>query len=463
MKDRSFDGVISLDTLKMLPSTALASISDHFTAVAQDAAAELSSAKARVDRLLGYVEVATTEGGIVVTKLKNFAAGAAKYGAFAAAAYSAVNTAKTLLDGGQDPYEPGSLPDDTIADAETLDTASAEISTELPKPNPAQSAITQLELDAASNKITAAQNALAEALQQRDQVNSVLAKRASGELPEPKVNVSKLAEAVENIINGLTGYSEEDKNVIRQAIENAAAVNLDNFEKYVQDRLAIPYARNKAALNIIKAQLRGEEEEVEPDAIFDTVYGPPISQSGRFILSEDGIDYDSRTGSIPYITAQKIDARSWELRYAANRGGKGQLYSSGRINRFADTILSDDYKNETGDVHLFYEHDDVLQNMVSDRDLQIQDVSAKIQTLIDEGYAASSAIIRNYEESYAAVAHTYDRKIKKRKKQLQIAALFGPFGITKEDALVGPHKFYREEICTANQCARFFMGFWKIR
>ena len=34
----------------------------------------------------------------------------------------------------------------------------------------------------------------------------------------------------------------------------------------------------------------------------------------------------------------------------------------------------------------------------------------------------------NYEESYASVAYTYDRKIKKRKKQLQIAALFGPFG-----------------------------------
>ena len=71
---------------------------------------------------------------------------------------------------------------------------------------------------------------------------------------------------------------------------------------------------NAAAIAVIASQVLGTDEEEEEATTFRTAYGPPVSTSGKFILSEDGIYYDSRKGSIPYVTAMKVDARSWELR-----------------------------------------------------------------------------------------------------------------------------------------------------
>jgi hypothetical protein len=439
--------MLSPDTLNLMPTNALASLSDFFSSKSESEAADLAAEEARKNRLNGQVEVSTSTGGKITTKQTNAGDSALKYAGFVATAASIAGLAKTLVDGGQEAYDPATLPPGTTADQATVDQMSAEVN-DIPVMAPAGTAsrAKEMELNSSASKVSALTQELSTTLQTLDQINSVITKRANGELPNPSVNVTLVSAAVEQIINTLESQgtlTAEQIALVRQTVEKSANLNLDSFEKFIEDRLVIPYADNAAALDIIKAQLLGTPDTVDTSAIFDTVYGPPVSSKGQYVLSEDGLYYDSRTGSIPYITAQKITSRSWELRYAANRGGQGQVFKSARVSEFADTVFSFDFEDESGSVKDFYKYDDILINLRNDRDLQVQDVSGKIHDLLALGYASDSAVIKNYKESYAGVAYTYDRKIKRRKKQLQIAALFGPFGVTLPTDPLGAGMFYR--------------------
>jgi len=441
--------MLSPDTLNLMPTNALASLSDFFSSKSESEAADLSAEEARKNRLNGQVEVSTSTGGKVTTKQTNAGESALKYAGFVATAASVAGLAKTLVDGGQEAYDPASLPPGTTADQATVDQMSSEVNDiDVLAPAGTASRAKEIELNSSTAKVSALTQELSTTLQTLDQINSVITKRATGELPNPSVRLANVSAAIDQIIDDLEAQGQltaAQIALVRQTIQNSANLNIDSFEKFIQDRLVLPYADNAAALDIIKAQLLGTAgTDVDTSAIFDTVYGPPISSKGQYVLSEDGIYYDSRTGSIPYITAQKITARSWQLRYAANRGGQGHVFQSARVSEFADTVFSFEFEDESGNVKDFYKYDDILDNLINDRELQIQDVSGKIYDLVDGlGYAASSAVVKNYKESYAGIAYTYDRKIKRRKKQLQIAALFGPFGVTKPTDPLGEGVFYR--------------------
>jgi hypothetical protein len=443
--------MISENTLNLMPTNSLAAMSNGLTQKALDKQADLSAEKARSDKLNGVAEVENTEGGRTTSTLKNTLAtiqSALEIGGMAKSVY---DITKTLVDGGQDAYDPASLAPGTDASPQAISEMGADIGDQLGSGESQAGTSTALglqKLESTQNIITM-QAELAEITQDLEGVNAMIKKRASGESPDPKVNYSQVQSALENIIEELSqsgAFSQEQIDDLRSNLERAADANLESFEKLVLDRIVTPFIDNSEAINIIASQILGTDEVEEDRAIFDTVYGPPVSTSGKFILSEDGLYYDSRKGAIPYVTAMKVDARSWELRYAANRGGKGELYKESSAERFADTILSYEYKNESGAVKDFYKYDDILQGLVNDRNLQVQSVSGRIDDLIASGYAASSAVVKNYKESYASIGFAYENKIKKRKKQLQIAALFGPFGVTTSgNVMDGEGKFYRIE------------------
>jgi len=439
--------MISLKSLNILPTGALASVSDFLAAKGEDIAARLSSEKFRLNRLKGVVRVENFINGKTIVKLKNSIEAVNKFRSLSRAAISTAEVIKDLVDGGIEPLLEGSLPEGVNISADDVRDLIAEIKDAVEGgSSDNDSEIMELQTATAERNISDLQLELDQTLESYAQVNDVISRRASGDLPEPKVNIDEHAAAVNNIINDFrsnTNLSPDDLFVLEDNIRQSSNQNLESFEKFVDNKLVIPYGENKAALDILRAQLLGQQFIEEEAPIFDTDFGPPQSTEGKFILSQDGLYYDSRTGSIPYITAQKIDARSWELRYAANRGGRGELYSKDQTERFADTILSFEYENESGTVKDFYKYDDVLLNMENDRSLQVADVSAKIDDLISQGYSISSAIVKNYQESYASVANVYDRKIKKRKKQLQVAALFGPFGVTPPGDPQGEGVFYR--------------------
>ena len=439
--------MFSPNTLNLMPTAALGSITDALTAQASQLASAVTAEAGRAARGAGTAVTDTFSQGTTVQVKTNTQAGIEKSG-LGAGPQATADIAQTLNDGGVEPFVAGTVAPGTVVDSASISQMGAEIGAQLTPtlPNPTTILMAQLDTAASVAKVALLQGLLNAVMGGLDQTKDVLAKRASGELPNPVLNVSQVDDALNNIINDLeqAGLSPEQLAALRAQLEAAANQNLDRFEKYVINNISIPYAENRAALDIIKARLLGAQEDDEEQPIFDTVFGPPVSTDGKFILSEDGIYYDSRTGSIPYITARQIDSMSWQLRYESNRGGRGQEFTQDNTLRFADTILSDEYENETSKVLDFYKYDDVLINIENDRDLQVRDVKTKVEDLIASGYDADSAVVKNYEESYAAVAHTYDRKIKKRKKQLQVAALFGPFGVTSPGDPRGEGLFYRE-------------------
>lgn len=439
--------MFSPNSLAMMPNEALAATSDSLTSKAQDEAADLASAKNRQQRLEGTVETDSVNDGKTQTKQSNTVAGIIKYGGMAVGALAAAGIAKSLLDGGKSPFEEGTVADGTTVDGESVDALNSELqqaTTSVPQADPVS---LQLAKAAGAKEVAALESKLKGTLESLNQVNDVISKRASGELPNPILNVSELDDALEQIISEMEqsgAWTEDQIEGFRTAAASTNEARLQNYENFVVNSIVKPFTENKARLDILKARALGIEADASAVPIFDTVFGPPVSTEGKFLLSEDGIYYDSRTGSIPYITARAIDSVSWQLRYESNRGGRGQEYTQDSTQRFADTILSDAYENETPKVLDFYKYDDVLVNLTNDRDLQIRDVKGKVEDLIASGYDSSSAIVKNYEESYASVAYTYDRKIKRRKKQLQVAALFGPFGVTPVGDPRGEGLFFRE-------------------
>lgn len=446
--------MFSDSTLNLLPNTTLAAASNGLAAKASGLATSLSAKTNRMQRLAGTNVVSNTTQGRTDVTLVNSKTSSEKLAEQVTGAASVASLAQTLTDGGLPAYDATSLPPGTTGSADEIATMGAELSEQalLSQRNSEISSAVAIQQQVLLGDIESTRAALDATKETLGQVNSIIEKRAKGELPNPKLNYEDVPEALDNILTEMTaaGVSAESILLARDAMEKASSRDLTSFDEYVANRIVAPYVENAAALDIMMAQLQDAPVDPEKEPIFDTVFEAPQSTAGRFVLSKDGIYYDSRTGSIPYIAAHKIDSASWQLRYASNSGGKGEMYGEALNSRLAETIFSEQYKNESGQVLAFYKYDDILRGFENDKNLQIMDVSAKITDLLASGYDTSSAIIQNYEESYAGVGYTYDRKIVKRKKQLQIAALFGTFGVTTTSHSLGAGVFYKHGASTEN-------------
>lgn len=200
-----------------------------------------------------------------------------------------------------------------------------------------------------------------------------------------------------------------------------------NFKTYVEDNIVFPFLENQERFDSLINQLMGSSEDL-PAPMFDLVYGPPISIDGQFILSEDGLYYDSRTGGLPDVTGVTIAEEDWDLQIPPNIGGKGKVYGQTHLDGVFNTILDYSFDSSgtvAGFIVRFQETDDVLETFEKDKAYHIGVVSSQILELKNSGYAEDSALVVNYYNSIGALASTYDFKIKKRKKQLQLVALFG--------------------------------------
>ena len=234
-------------------------------------------------------------------------------------------------------------------------------------------------------------------------IQSVLQDRANGILAEPELN-----------LDGISHLASDDPAI--QAI-------IDNYAKFVQDNIVTPFEENKARFE----QLSGETQlnlQGEDPPIFDLTYGPPISVKGQFILSEDGLYYDSISGGIPEVSGMVAASSTWNLKYAPNLGGKGELYSQENLDNFIDTVFDYDYTPDDSIADLYYNSDDILQTFEKNKILHTTLIHDQINELTASGHAFDSAVVVNYYGSIGAIAALYDTKIKKRRKQLQLVSIF---------------------------------------
>ena len=179
------------------------------------------------------------------------------------------------------------------------------------------------------------------------------------------------------------------------------------------------------------------EEEGE---LFRLTFGPPESKNGSFLLSIDGLYYNSQTrdyfGGSEVPTLADIsgldfvpDTSKWKLDHSPNLGGKGTKVSLGDIDNYIGTLFDIEIPDDSEFLQEHYNADHTLSVLKGNKSKIITDMERDKQNLIASGYDATSAVIHNIQQSIFAEIETFDRKIRKRKKQIEVAVkaydLFG--------------------------------------
>lgn len=245
-------------------------------------------------------------------------------------------------------------------------------------------------------------------------------------------------ESIENCLNQLKSDREKKMGIdpdtgqaktlempatTRKALVEATIENANDF-----------LTRASAGLQniaIVLEQRENSPEQVEQedeDAIFRLVYGPPKAKRGQFILSRDGLYYDSQNrtyaaGDVPGVEDIGFvpDATAWKLDHAASLGGKGTRITLDDVDRYVDTILDVNKIDESEALVTHYDADATLQVIEGQKLKVLTDMEEQKQALITSGYEADSAVVVNYQQQMFSELQSFEAKAKKRKKQIELA------------------------------------------
>lgn len=174
---------------------------------------------------------------------------------------------------------------------------------------------------------------------------------------------------------------------------------------------------------------------------------PPLSINGQYLFSKNGIYYDSYGGGLDYSgcitnivqaiyfddegnpipgTGVPEQALKYLFEYNPNIGGKGEQVSWATFNKWANTAFDLDYIDESPTMQAFYDEDHFLQVLIDQRNREIYDTSNYIGELQDGGYTEDSAVLSNQRQILYSKISSHDKKIKKRKKQVQVHVILSP-------------------------------------
>lgn len=174
---------------------------------------------------------------------------------------------------------------------------------------------------------------------------------------------------------------------------------------------------------IVSSATDTKEEE---DPIFRLVFGPPQSKQGNFLLTVDGLYYDSQTSGIqPALLSikQKKDQlpenQKWKFKYDPNLGGRGDEVSNKQIELYVNTVFDPDILDDSEFLQEFYKEDHFLQTLIGEKDRRIHDLSSLIRSA--ELVGESQAVQFNIRQTLISEATRFNSKVKRRKKQIEIA------------------------------------------
>jgi len=162
----------------------------------------------------------------------------------------------------------------------------------------------------------------------------------------------------------------------------------------------------------------GEED------VFRLTFGPPQTTTGQYLLTKDGLYYDSQTGGLdPVLTAISgvvpVGDR-WKYNYDPNLGGKGKQVSINSLNKFADNIFDPKRIDDSLGLQEYYDQDHFLKVVKQQRDKLVFDLSSDLQSYIDT-YGSESAVVINQKQLIISEIANHNSKIDRRKKQIEVA------------------------------------------
>jgi len=416
-----------------MPSQALTGLSNSLLVDKEAKQVSLATANSKISKLSGTSTLRSPVSGRIQVANGGGPLAASRRESLSAPAKS-VSTGASLLNNEefnptqQPVYVPGTVPPETSS--QDVADMSAEVNSYFSTTEAPTSPITTAKISAL--EITVSE--LEVAVKQLDDTIAVIAlileQRAAGELSNPVLNLSALD------LEGLPPSSQEK-----------LATAIDNNKQFIQKQIIAPFVDNQRILNSLRAQASGTLGDLDP--VFDLDFGPPISTEERFVLSRDGLYYNSRTDQVPRITPYPVSSDMWNLQYASNRGGRGLSFTDEDGNSTVGTIfdLNKVYEKENPRVKEFFKYDDVLQQFEDDKMSHMSEVSGYISEILANGYGATDAIVQTYTAQLGAVASVYDGKITKRKRQLTIAAVYGreSFLVTQRQHPLGEGIFFQYE------------------
>ena len=159
------------------------------------------------------------------------------------------------------------------------------------------------------------------------------------------------------------------------------------------------------------------------DKTFRLIYGPPLSNKGQYLLTSDGLYYDSQKGGIDpinlAISGVVPQGDAWKYNFPPNLGGKGDSISLKDLSKFTDTIFDPNFIDDSVSLTKYYEADTMLQMLIQQRAKQIHDMSGILEDY-QTSYGDESSITRNYRESLISTSLVRNETVNRRKKQIEV-------------------------------------------
>ena len=170
-------------------------------------------------------------------------------------------------------------------------------------------------------------------------------------------------------------------------------------------------------------------EEVPPEVtekIFRLTFGPPKSKKGKFILSIDGLYFDSQKDGLAPALLELANRKestesgdSWRLEYDPNLGGRGAPTSVNDLDVYFNTILDPNITDDSPYLQNYYDQDIALQDLTGQKFRRLYDLSGELDNLISTG--AAQALIANSRQVMLSETAQFVTKINKRRKQIELA------------------------------------------
>lgn len=172
----------------------------------------------------------------------------------------------------------------------------------------------------------------------------------------------------------------------------------------------------------------GRDSSEEDKELIRLVFGPPRSKTGQFLLSVDGLYYDSQSpsgvikvlGQINKFKSLIQNENKWKFEYDPNIGGKGVAVSNKVYTDYLTTLFDPAIIDDSIFLQKFYDADHFLQQILGQKNKRLQDLTRQADE-IEADEDSSLAIISNFRQSIISESSYHEDKIRRRKKQIEIA------------------------------------------